>query len=259
MLASWFCFKSPTLTLNAHVGKEEQRAQPRHLILERLTRSESRSCFALAAVLPAVHLARLLPEGDAQPDPFDRSDADLAFHQSSTQSCSTLPKRAHHHVVVSIPGEPSRDNHVGRNQRRHECAEGVARMHDALYGVRLVHRADPRAKAGVSQSVAEATDHVQHDEHGVRRVNRQGDEGDDMAQWRHNCDTALAKFHMDPRISKGRNSVSGKWRQEDEGHNGVSQVVVRFELHIVSIHPRHQIQGCCLVDLRITYIWNQRL
>lgn len=103
-------------------------------------------------------------------------------------------------------------------------------MQEPLDGIGLVHDADPSTEAGVREAVAEAANHVDDDENGPGRVDGQDDVGDDVAQRRHDCDTALAEFHVDAGVCKGSDGVASEGGQEDEGDDGVAEVIVFFQL-----------------------------
>lgn len=105
-------------------------------------------------------------------------------------------------------------------------------MQKALYGICLVHHADPGAKASVCQAVAKATDGVGYDEHGVGRVECQDDVRDDMTNRCHDCDTSLPKPLVNARIGKGGDGIASERCQEDERYDGVTQIIVGFELLI---------------------------
>jgi hypothetical protein len=56
--------------------------------------------------------------------------------------------------------------------------------------------------------------------------------GDEMAYGRHNRHTSLAELNVDARIGKGSDGVSDKGSKEDERYDGVTEVIVLFELSI---------------------------
>lgn len=103
-------------------------------------------------------------------------------------------------------------------------------MHKALHRIRLVHSPDPRTEARVGQAVAEAADSVADDEDGPRRVHGEDDKRGDVAQRRHDGDAASAEAHVNLRIGHGGDGVAGEGSQEDEGDDGVAEVVVFLEL-----------------------------
>lgn len=53
-------------------------------------------------------------------------------------------------------------------------------------------------------------------------MQRQSDEGDEVAGGRHYGDAPLAEFHVDGGISEGCDRVARKGRKEDEGYYGVA-------------------------------------
>lgn len=121
----------------------------------------------------------------------------------------------HHDVVVSIPWELGRINHGCSNERRKESAQGVARVQETLNRVGLVHLANPRTEARISQAVAEAAQHIADDKDGVRGVQCQGNKSADVTDGGHDCHTSLAKLDVNPGIGEGSDGVAGKGREED--------------------------------------------
>lgn len=155
-------------TFDAQICKEKERAQPGDPRLEG-SPGAGATVLVLSRVLRAVDCAGLLPKGNSKAGPLKHGYPDL-------KSCEpwalffTPRVVSHHQVVVVIPRQLRLDDHGRRDERRDEGADRVKRMQEALYGVCLVHDANPGAKAGVCQAVAKPTDRVGYDEHGVGRV-----------------------------------------------------------------------------------------
>lgn len=59
------------------------------------------------------------------------------------------------------------------------------------------------------------------------------DVGDHVAGGRHDGDAALAERHMDAGVSEGGDGVAGEGGEEDEGDDGVGEVVVLLELGVL--------------------------
>lgn len=108
-------------------------------------------------------------------------------------------------------------------------------MQDTLNGVRLVHGAEPRAKACVRETITEAAYRIRHNERRVRWVRCENSVRHDVTQRRHDADAAPAQGDVDARIGKCRERVAYKGREEDERYHGVVQVVVVFELPAISV------------------------
>jgi hypothetical protein len=89
-------------------------------------------------------------------------------------------------------------------------------MHEPLDGIRLVHDPDPGTETRIRQAVAEAAKDIDNDEHGPGRVDGQDNVGDDVADGRHDSDTALAEFHVDAGIGDSGDGVAGEGGEEDE-------------------------------------------
>lgn len=105
-------------------------------------------------------------------------------------------------------------------------------MQKALNRVRPVHGTDPRAEARVRQAVAKAANGIAHHEGGIRRVRSQGSKGNEVAYGRHDGHAALAEPDMNAGIGEGGDGVADKGGEEDEGDDGVREVVVFFELSV---------------------------
>lgn len=95
-------------------------------------------------------------------------------------------------------------------------------MQKPLHRIRLVHTSHPRAETSIRETVSESAEDVAYNEHGVRRMQCQSDEGDEVADGRHYCNAPLAKFHMNGGIGECCNGVARKGREEDEGYDGVA-------------------------------------
>lgn len=103
-------------------------------------------------------------------------------------------------------------------------------MQEPLDCVRLIHGANPGAKARISQSIAESADHVGHDECWVRRMQGQDDVCDDVAERCHDGHASLTELLMNPSVGKCRNRVTGERSQEDQRDDSVAEFVVGFKL-----------------------------
>jgi hypothetical protein len=68
--------REEVLTFDAHVGEEEEGAEPCDLVLEGYARAYAR--LAVALVLGPEGLSRLVPEGNAQTNPLKHRHADLS-------------------------------------------------------------------------------------------------------------------------------------------------------------------------------------
>ena len=105
-------------------------------------------------------------------------------------------------------------------------------MHEALNSIRLVHGANPGAKGGIREAVAKARDRVADNENGVRRMRGEDRVGDDVTDRGHDGNAALPKLHVDASVREGGNGVAGKGGQEDERDDGVTEIVVVFQLDV---------------------------
>lgn len=97
--------------------------------------------------------------------------------------------------------------------------------------MRIGHVANPCAPSSIDDTVAESNEDIHDNEDGKWRVER-NDEIRDQAECR--CDHAyasLAETDMQGTVDKGRHGVSDEWRQEDERDNGVSEIVMSFQLN----------------------------
>lgn len=88
---------------------------------------------------------------------------------------------AYHDIIILVPGPLQGHHKLSGNKRSKQGTNRVARVHEALDGVRLVHGAHPSAEAGVRQPVPKAADDVDHDQHGVGRMQTEGHVGDNVA------------------------------------------------------------------------------
>ena len=85
-------------------------------------------------------------------------------------------------------------------------------MHDALNGVGVVHDTYPGAETGVLKAVAETRKGVHDDKDWKRWMGGEDGVGHDVAYGSHDCDTALAEFHMDAGIGESCEGVAGEGR-----------------------------------------------
>lgn len=58
----------------------------------------------------------------------------------------------------------------------------------------------------------------------------EGDEGYEVADWRHDGDASLAEFHVDAGVGECGDGVACEGGEEDERDDGVAEVIVCFEL-----------------------------
>ena len=134
----------------------------------------------------------------------------------------------YHEVVKVVPRQLGLDDHRCGNERREQRADRVARMHYALDGICVVHRADPRAEAGVGKAVPEAGDGISDDEDWKWWMRGEHSVGDDVADGRHNRNSPLAEFTVDHGIGAGSDRVASKRGQKDERDDGVVETIVFF-------------------------------
>lgn len=161
-------------------------------------------------MLDAIYLAGLAPERDGQPDELQHTGA-------------------HHDVVEVPPGQVGAGNHAGGDEGREQRPDRVAAVHDPLDRVGVLHDADPGAERGVREPVAEAGDGVDDDKRGERRVGGQNGVGQDVAERRGDGDPPLSEARVDHGVGEGGDGVAGERGQEDQGHDGVVEVVVVLE------------------------------
>ena len=90
--------------------------------------------------------------------------------------------------------------------------------------------ASPATPCSVNQPVTEPSEASKEDHDGPGEMQAHYDVSCYVTTWRHDRNTTLSKFVVEPGIRKGRNGISSEWAEEDEGHNGVGEVVVFFEL-----------------------------
>lgn len=66
-------------------------------------------------------------------------------------------------------------------------------------------------------------------------MNRHDSEGDNMAKGCQNSDAALPKMQVDAGVGKGSHRVTREGGKKDERHGRIVQMVVFFELRVMSI------------------------
>lgn len=140
--------------------------------------------------------------------------------------CSENIPATYHEKVEIPPGQTRVNDHGRGDQRCQKCANRVARVHDPLHGVGIVHDTDPGAETGIGQAVAEPGNGVDHHKERERRMGGQDSVGNDVADWCHDCNAALTEFGMDGCIGEGGYRVAGEGGQKNQRDNGVIKVVV---------------------------------
>lgn len=97
--------------------------------------------------------------------------------------------------------------------------------------MRIGHVANPGAPSSIHEAIAETNKDIHDNEDGKRRVERNNEIGNQTEYRGDHAHTSLAETDMHGTVDKGRHGVSDEWRQEDERHNGVSEIVMTFQLN----------------------------
>lgn len=121
-------------------------------------------------------------------------------------------------------------NHGRRNQRTDGCSSPVRRVHEPQQLVgpsKITDEGIPRREA---DAIAQASNGVREDQHGVRRVLGQDEVGHHVAGAADEADPALADVEVQPVVDGGGYDKPGEGRQEDEGDDEVGQAVVRLQV-----------------------------
>ena len=90
--------------------------------------------------------------------------------------------------------------------------------------------ARPATPCSVDQPITEPSEAGKEEHHRPGRVEAHYDVSCYVTAWRDDRNTTLSELVVKPGICKGRNSISRERAKEDEGHGGVGEVVVLFEL-----------------------------
>ena len=152
---------------DADVPQEEDRTAPRHPCV-----GQSHNRFFHAVVL-SFSRARIC----------SAECCSIRLPECSSARTKLDERQADHNVVERVPREVALGDHGGSNEGRQHSAEAVEGMQEAqnLIGVR--HVANPGVPGGVRETVAEACDGEDDDEHRVGRVHRNHDIWDQVADW----------------------------------------------------------------------------
>lgn len=123
----------------------------------------------------------------------------------------------HHNIIKTPPPQTPLRNHRRSNQRRQHGSKSIKRMQKPQHLIWIRHIANPRIPRRVREAIAEAREHEDDDEHGVRRVHGDDDVGDEVAGGRDDGDAALAEAQVDGVVEEGGGGVADERGEEDEG------------------------------------------
>ena len=101
--------------------------------------------------------------------------------------------KTYHDIVKSVPRKAASRKHQRRNERCNRSTERVAGLQKTRYLVGVRHVAHPRTPCCINEAISEAYEKEHDDENGVRRMECEDDECDQMTGWSDDCDATLSE------------------------------------------------------------------
>jgi hypothetical protein len=138
------------------------------------------------------------------------------------------PRGIYHNIVKLVPHQAGLGNHRRCNQRAHRRAQRIARLQKTRDLIRALHVPQPRTPRSVDETVAETDEDEHDDEDGEGGMHGEDDVGDEMAEGGDDGDAALAEIDVHLVVDGGGDGVAGEGGEEDEGDDGVGELVVFF-------------------------------
>lgn len=119
-------------------------------------------------------------------------------------------------------------DHGGDYERGDGSAEAVESVHETEDFICVSQVAGPGVPTGVEETVAETCQDEDAHDGGIGRVVGEDDVGNEAGSDAEDGDAAAAKAEVDGVGGESGDGVAGEGSEEDEGDDGVVEVVVGF-------------------------------
>lgn len=138
--------------------------------------------------------------------------------------------RRYHDIIKIIPWMVSTGDQRRGRQRTQYSAYAIEPMQKPQNLIRPGHVANPRIPGRISQPVAEPCEDERDNQHRIRRMDTVDDIRNQMASWRQQSHTSLAKGIVHAVVQQSSKHIANQRRQKYQRHNGITKPIERLQL-----------------------------
>lgn len=137
---------------------------------------------------------------------------------------------AYHDIIKIIPWTVSTGDQRRGRQRTQHSAYAIEPMQKPQNLIRVGHVANPRIPGRIGQPVAKPGEDERDDQHRIRRMKTVDDIRNQMASWRHQSHSSLAKGIVYAVVQQSSKNIASQGGQKHQRDNGIAESIKRFQL-----------------------------